>query len=543
MSKVVAVAAAIVIAGALAFAEERPDQSVFWKIRQEGSANSRILPTVHVLTDVYGPRLTGSPNLKAAGEWAMQQMRDWGLKNTHLEPWDFGHAGWLNERLVAHIVAPVKDALVVEALSWTPGTNGVARGAAVQIVLPPPPVMQADLTKYLESIRSTVQGKIVLVGPHQAVPVTFNPVPLRREDADVQAQMSSAPAAAGPRGQGPGPDPSSPRPLANNQVQEQVNQFLLANGTLVRINDAGRDHGQIRAFSNNTYDVSKAPPTVVMRNEDYGRISRLLADRRAVELEFEIVNRTYPEGRTSYNVVAEIPGSDKASEVVMLGGHLDSWHAATGATDNAIGCAIMMEAARILTAIGVKPRRTIRVALWSGEEQGLLGSQAYVKEHFGTFEDPKGDYDKFAAYFNVDSGTGRVRGLTVFGPPAAGAVLREAAAPLKDLGLLGATTTRTRATGGTDSTSFNAAGLPGINSLLDPIQYQTYTWHTNLDTYERIVEEDVKQSAIVMAAMVYHVAMRDERLPRFAREDMPRPPRETPPPPAPASTTSGTRTN
>ena len=543
MSKVVAVAAAIVIAGALAFAEERPDQSVFWKIRQEGSANSRILPTVHVLTDVYGPRLTGSPNLKAAGEWAMQQLRDWGLKNTHLEPWDFGHAGWLNERLVAHIVAPVKDALVVEALSWTPGTNGVARGAAVQIVLPPPPVAQADLTKYLESVRSTVKGTIVLVGPHQAVPVTFNPVPLRREDADVQAQMSAAPAAAGPRGQGPGPDPSSPRPLTNNQVQEQVNQFLLANGALVRINDAGRDHGQIRAFSNNTYDVSKAPPTVVMRNEDYGRISRLLADKRAVELEFEIVNRTYPEGRTSYNVVAEIPGSDKAGEVVMLGGHLDSWHAATGATDNAIGCAIMMEAARILTAIGAKPRRTIRVALWSGEEQGLLGSQAYVKEHFGTFEEPKGDYDKFAAYFNVDSGTGRVRGLTVFGPPAAGAVLREAAAPLKDLGILGATTTRTRATGGTDSTSFNAAGLPGINSLLDPIQYQTYTWHTNLDTYERIVEEDVKQSAIVMAAMVYHVAMRDERLPRFAREDMPRPPRETPPPPAPASTTSGARTN
>ena len=545
MSKVVAVAAAIVIAGALAFADERPDQSVFWKIRQEGSANSRILPTLHVLTDVYGPRLTGSPNLKAAGEWAMQQMRDWGLKNTHLEPWDFGHAGWLNERLVAHIVAPVKDALVVEALSWTPGTNGVARGAASQIVLPPAPITQADLTKYLESIRATVKGKIVLVGPHQAVPVTFNSVPLRREDADVQAQMSAAPAAAAPRGQGPGPDPSSPRPLTNNQVQEQLNQFLLANGALVRINDAGRDHGQIRAFSNNTYDVTKAPPTVVMRNEDYGRISRLIADKRAVELEFEIVNRTYPEGRTSYNVVAEIPGSDKASEVVMLGGHLDSWHAATGATDNAIGCAIMMEAARILTAIGVKPRRTIRVALWSGEEQGLLGSQAYVKEHFGTFEDPKGDYDKFAAYFNVDSGTGRVRGLTVFGPPSAGTVLREAAAPLKDLGILGATTTRTRATGGTDSTSFNAAGLPGINSLLDPIQYQTYTWHTNLDTYERIVEEDVKQSAIVMAAMVYHVAMRDERLPRFAREDMPRPPRETPPPPAPASatSTSGTRTN
>ena len=218
------------------------------------------------------------------------------------------------------------------------------------------------------------------------------------------------------------------RPLTNAQIQEQLNQFLVANGALVRINDAGRDHGQIRAFNNGTFDVTKAPPTVVMRNEDYGRISRLLADSVQVELEFNIVNRTYPEGRTSYNVVAEIPGTDKADEVVMLGGHLDSWHAATGATDNAIGCAVMMEAVRILHAIGVKPRRTIRVALWSGEEQGLLGSQAYVREHFGTFEDPKPEYAKFAGYFNIDSGTGRVRGLTVFGPPATADVLREATA-------------------------------------------------------------------------------------------------------------------
>jgi carboxypeptidase Q len=542
MSRFIAIGVAlgITIAGLGVAAEERPDQDVFWKIRKEASANSRIMPTLHVLTYVYGPRLTGSPNLKAAGEWAAQQMRTWGMSNAHLEPWDFGHPGWMNERLVAHLISPVKDALVVEALSWTPGTNGAARGAAVQIVLPPAPITQADLTTYLESIRNTVKGKMVLVGRHQFVPVTFNPAPLRREDSDVQTQMSApaapaAPAAApaGPRGQGP--QTPTPRPLANNDVQDQLNQFLVANGALVRINDAGRDHGQIRAFQNNTYDVTKAPPTVVMRNEDYGRISRLLADSRPVELEFEIVNRTYPDGRTNYNVVAEIPGSDKAGEIVMLDDHLDSWHSATGATDNAIGCAIMMEAARILTAIGVKPRRTIRVALWSGEEQGLLGSQAYVRDHFGTYEEPKPDYDKFAAYFNVDSGTGRVRGLTVFGPSAAATVLREASASLKDLGLLGATNTRTRATGGTDSTSFNAAGLPGINSLLDPIQYQTYTWHTNLDTYERIVEEDVKQSAIVMASMVYHLAMRDEGLPRFSKDEMPRR-QGAPPPPVPART-------
>jgi carboxypeptidase Q len=514
-------------------AEERPDEAQLWKIRQEATSRSQILQTLHVLTDVYGPRLTGSPNLKAAGEWAVQQMTSWGLKNGRLEPWDFGYAGWANERATAHLISPVKDALVVEVLAWTPGTTGVARGQAVQITLPVRP-NATDLTTFLEGIKSTIKGKMVLVGPHQSVPVIFNPIPLRREDADVVSLLNTPPPQT-PFAATPQRSDDPQRPLTNAQIQERINQFLLANGALMRINDAGRDHGQIRAFDNATHDVTKAPPTVVMRNEDYGRISRLLADKRPVELEFEIINRSYPEGRTSYNVVAEIPGTDKADEVVMLGGHLDSWHAATGATDNAIGCSVMMEAVRILTAIGAKPRRTIRVALWSGEEQGLLGSRAYVREHFGTFEDPKPEYAKLSAYFNMDSGTGRIRGLTAFGPSATAEVLREATASFKDLGMLGATTTRSRAAGSTDSTNFNAAGLPGINTMLDPIQYQTYTWHTNLDTYERIVEDDVKKAAIVIAGAVYHLAMRDEPLPRFSKDDMPRP---QAPPPTPA--TSGT---
>jgi Zn-dependent M28 family amino/carboxypeptidase len=222
-----------------------------------------------------------------------------------------------------------------------------------------------------------------------------------------------------------------------------------------------------------------------------------------------------------YNAIAEIPGTDKADEVVMLGGHLDSWHAATGATDNAIGCAVMMEAARILRAIGARPRRTIRVALWGGEEQGLLGSKAYVREHFGTAEDPKPEFHKFNGYFNVDSGTGRIRSASVFGPPEAATVLREIFKPFEDLGMMGARATTGRRSGGTDSTSFNEAGLPGIGLSQDPIQYQTYTWHTNLDTYERIVEEDVKKSAASIASAVYHLAMRDEMLPRFSKENMP----------------------
>ena len=548
--------AALVVGGAVATAAQaRSDQDVFWKIRQEGTNNSKILATLHVLTDVYGPRLTGSPNLKAAGEWAIQQMHAWGLKEGRLEPWDFARSGWTNERLSAHIVSPVKDALVVEALAWTPGTEGIVRAQAVQITLPQRPTRDV-LTAHLEALKDVVKGKVVLVGVPQTVLVTFNPPALRREDADVVTQLNAAPAGPPQQNQQPQAQPAqeqkpeTAQPLTNNQIQEQLNQFLLTNGAVVRVNDAGRDHGQIRAFNNAAYDVAKAPPTVVMRNEDYGRIWRLLTDKRSVELEFDIVNRTHPEGRTSYNVIAEIPGSDKADEVVMLGGHLDSWHAATGATDNAIGCAVMMEAARILVATGVRPRRTVRVALWSGEEQGLLGSQAYVKEHFGTAEDPKPAHAKFAGYFNIDNGTGRTRGMTVFGPPAAGAILREVLAPFSDLGVLGATTTRSRQRGGTDHTSFNEAGLPGIGMLQDPIQYASYSWHTNLDTYERIVEDDVKKSAIAIAAAVYHLAMRDEQLPRFSKEEMPRRPQQQPqtppaatpaqPAPPPATTATGT---
>ncbi len=532
----------VALVSVLLVAEERPDQGVFWKIRQEGLTNSQILRTLHMLTDVHGPRLTGSPNLKAASDWALEQMHAWGLKNGHLDPWNFGYPGWTNERLAAYIVSPVKDTLVAEALAWTPGTQGAVKGAALQMTLPRQPTRE-EFAAHLDSLKDVVKGKIVLVNPPQRVQVTFNPSPLRREDSDVITQMTApvpAGRAGGPPAQTPPPAQQTPvrRPLTANQLDEQLNAFLVANGVLVRIADAGRDHGQIRAFHNRTFDETKAPPTVVMRNEDYGRIWRLLDDKRPVELEFDIVNRTHPEGRTSYNVIAEIPGGDKADEVVMLGGHLDSWHAATGSTDNAIGCSVMMEAARILTAIGVKPRRTIRVGLWSGEEQGLLGSQAYVREQFGTFEEPKPAFAKLAAYFNIDSGTGRARGFTIFGPPEAATVLREATASFADLGLLGVTTTRSRQASSTDAFSFAAAGLPGINALQDPIEYQSYTWHTNLDTYERVVEDDVKKSAIVMAAAVYHLAMRDELLPRFTNEQMPRRPGAPPVPPAASGATA-----
>jgi carboxypeptidase Q len=498
------------------------------RIRKEEMENSQIMRTMHFLTDVYGPRLTGSPNLKAAGEWAIKQMTAWGFENGHLEPWDFGHPGWSNERFTGFINSPVRDTLTCEVLAWTPGTNGPVKANAYQMVLPEKPTKE-ELTAYFATQQEKVKGKIILAGKQQRVAVNLTP-PARRQD-DKQAKDRYDPnnpnAGQGRGGNRRQQEPPEPGKLTARQIDEQLEAFLIASGALIRVNDAGREHRQIRAFNNRTFDLTKALPTVVMSNEDYGRISRILADGTAVELEFNIVNRWYPEGKTAYNTIAEIPGTDKKDEVVMLGGHLDSWHSATGATDNAIGCAVMMEAARILKAIGVKPRRTIRVALWSGEEQGLLGSQAYVKQHFGTFEEPKPEYSRFGGYLNVDSGTGRIRGASVFGPPEAAAVLRQAFAPFEDLGVMGAIASKSRALGGTDSTSFSQAGLPGIGLGQDPIEYNSATWHTNLDSYERIIEEDAKKSAMAIAAALYELAMRDELLPRFTKETMPAlPPRQ-----------------
>ncbi|CAN5720252.1 hypothetical protein BH24ACI5_BH24ACI5_18140 [soil metagenome] len=535
----IAVLAGLAVAASPGITSEKIDPEINAKIRAEAENNSQIMRTMHYLTDVHGPRLTGSPNFKAAAEWTVKQMTEWGFTNGALEPWDFANAdgtprpGWLNERFSGHILSPVKDSLVGEVIAWTPSTKGTVIADAVHLVPPTRPT-QAELDAWIKDVTPKIKGKIVLVGAHTRVPVNVNPSPLRRDDDQLRRQLDpNAPPAAegrGGRGRGAGGgrggEPPDPTRLTPQVVNTAVTALMLNAGVAIRINDAGRAHGQIRAFQNSTYDVTKAPPTVVLRNEDYGRISRILANGTPVKLEFAIVNQTYPAGK-SYNAVAEIPGTDKADEVIMLGGHLDSWHSATGATDNAIGCAVMMEAARILQAIGVKPRRTIRVALWGGEEQGLLGSKAYVKEHFGTAEDPKPAFHKFNGYFNVDSGTGRIRSASVFGPPEAGTVLREIFAPFVDFGMMGATATTSRRSGGTDSTSFNEAGLPGIGLSQDPIEYQTYTWHTNLDTYERIIEDDVKKSAAAIASAVYHLAMRDEMLPRFTGETMPPPP---PPP-------------
>ena len=507
------------------------------KIRKEGMENSQIMRTMHYFTDVYGPRLTGSPNLKMAGDWAVQTMKNWKFDDAHLEAWDFGHPGWLNERASGFMVSPVKDSLVFEVLAWTPSTKGAVSGDVFQLKTPKTPskeyaeILQnptkEELTAYLDSVKGKVAGKMVLVDEPDSPGVDFNEPNKRFDDADLEKYFdpNNEDRTAVFRRRFPQENRKPPTPkkdaLSGREINEMIDAFLVENGATVRINDAGRLHGQIRAFNNRTFDLTKTVPTVVLRNEDYGRIWRIAEDNTPIKLEFDIRNKSFPEGTTNYNVIGEIKGTDKADEVIMLGGHLDSWHSATGATDNAIGCAIMMEAARIIKTLNLKPRRTIRVALWSGEEQGLLGSQAYVAKHFGTAENPLPEYSKFGGYFNIDSGTGKARGLTVFGTDGTATVLREIVAPFKDYGIYGALDTDSRRTGGSDHTSFNAAGLPGIGVMQDPIEYGSHTWHTNLDTYERIVQDDVKKSAVIVAAAVYQLAMRDELLPRFDKDKMP----------------------
>jgi carboxypeptidase Q len=538
-------------------AQDKVDEAASARIRSEELEHTRIMHTLHMLTDRYGPRVTGTPNHEAAAKWAVAEMTSWGMKNAHLEPWEFGHAGWLNESASGFIIAPVHENLKFEVLGWTPSTSGTVSAPAMEVVPPQGPPAPAaeegaggrggrgggrggaparlgptkdEFEQWLAATKNKVRGKIVMVGKAAVIPVSFDTPAKRRSDEQVKTQYDGSNAGGGRGGRGGGggrngrggstPDPNR---VTAMQQAEQIDAMLLTGGALLRMNDAARGEGIIVAQAHRGYDISNTIPTVILRNDDYGRVERLLDDGDEVKLQFNVVNHIYPEGKTSYNTIGEIPGTDKADEVVMLGGHLDSWHGATGATDNAIGCSIMMEAARLLEALNLKPRRTVRVALWSGEEEGLLGSLAYVKQHFGTAEDPKPDWFKLDAYFNVDTGTGRLRGGSVFGPPDAAAALRGVFALFTDWGVGGVSNTNSRATGGTDSTSFNNAGLPGIGMSQDPIEYNSLTHHTNLDTYERIIPDDVEKAAAIIAAAVWNVANRDQMIPRFTKEAMPAP--------------------
>jgi carboxypeptidase Q len=549
------------------------------QLREQETKDSQVMWWLHEVTDVYGPRLTGSPGLRAAQDFAVGQMVKWGFSNVHLEAWNFNHPGWQNYDLEANTVSPFQQPLNVRAVAWTPGTNGPVQGPVLVVEppqapagagrggrgggrggrgggmtpeqlaaianpgsSPPPmpaakptpenkPVAQADLDAFLASIKDKVRGAVIFYGPHVQVEENFVPAPLRREE-DSWSQPGGrggrgGPAAAARGGRG-GADDAVPPGLTAGQISTQVNRFLIENGALAKVTDSGRAYGIIVQQSSAGYNENPDNPnlpTLLMGNEDYGRIYRTATiDHIPVVLRINIHNEFYPAGRTVYNVAGELPGTDKADEVVMNGGHFDSWNPATGATDNAAGGAVAVEALRLIRTLNLPHRRTIRVALWSGEEEGLYGSIAYVAQHFGSAENPKPEWFKLDAYLNLDDGTGKPRGASVFGPPEAAAMVQNAMDNFKDWGFYHVNPTLGRQTGGTDSTSFNNAGLPGVGYSQDPFDYNTYTHHTNFDTYERVYEPDMREAAVEEALTLYALANADQMVPRCSAGTMPPPP-------------------
>lgn len=516
-----------------ALGQEPLDAALIERIREEGLKRGQVMATLHQLVDVAGSRLTASPGYRTAADWVVKRMAAAGFKAS-LEPWEFGHPGWTNEHLSVHALTPFTAPLHAEVTAWTPSTRGAVKGAVARLDLPEEPLPE-ELEAAFKALEGRLKGKVLLVGPLKTPPVLPTRYAPRLEEAELLKRFDPAAPLSPPR---PPTDRGAPKrvgALRAKDVDQRIDAFCAAQKALARVNDAGMRNGLIRAFHTRSYDPVKAVPTVVLRNEDFGRIWRLMSDGKEAVLELDIRNTFHPASSKGYNVVAELPGSERPDEVVILGAHLDSWHTGTGATDDGASCAVMMEALRILQASGAKPRRTVRMVLFDGEEQGLLGSQAYVKAHYGSSSEPKPEFGKLVAYFNMDAGAGQVRGLSVFGPPAAAQVLRDLLAPFKDLGAVGANANRSRLPKPdyADITVFSHAGLPAIGLSQDGLEYFETTWHTSVDTIERVPSADLSRTATILASVAYHLANREQPLPRFGKDDLP------PIPAMPAATPSG----
>ncbi len=516
-------------------AGEPVDLDMVTRIRDEGFRRSQVMDTARYLTDEVGPRITGSPALKRANEWTLARLEEWGLENGHLESYDFGR-GWSFERCSVHLISPRTSPLLALPAAWTPGTKGPVRGEAMRI--------KVEEVEDLEKYEGQLGGKIVFVDdarPYDPNGELNRRIYRRYDDSDLSDLGEYAIPEDGP--------PQWRKGYRKRwELRQALNATLVEEGAVALVEISSRDNGIVRITGMSS--LTPGDPIGVtglgMAAEHYNWILRLLEAREVdpedgdepgpltgpVVLEIDVQATLHEDDLQAYNTIAEIPGSTLADEVVIAGGHLDAWHAGTGATDNAAGSAIVMEAARILKALGVKPRRTIRFALWSGEESGYYGSRAYVTEHFAERPEttdpeqlklPRGlretlwpltlkpDHAKVAAYFNYDNGSGKIRGI--YAEENAG-VVPIFEAWLKPFADLGATEVTMRKTGGTDHVPFDRAGLPGFQFIQDRLEYGTRTHHTNLDVYDHLQPDDLKQSAVIMASFLYHAAMREERLPR-----------------------------
>ena len=510
------------LAFTMAWGEERVDLTAIQRIRTEALDHSRVMEYAFYLTDVHGPRVTNSPGFHAAADWTVKELGAIGLANVRKEKWGPFGRGWSYSRYAAHLVEPAVQPLVGFPFAWSPGTNGPITGEVVLAPMREP----ADFDRY----KGKLQGKIVLVDQPRATPVLSAPLGQRFTEAELE-QLAAAEAATAAadetNSRGPAGEPKLIGPL--NRPPErpfdsagarrrlgQRNAFLKKEGVLAVISTGtAGDGGTVFATAMGSYNSAfpDPPPAIVVTPEHYNRMVRLLEAKRSVKVELDVKTAFHEDSKDSYNIVGELPGGRKKDEVVMIGAHFDSWQGGTGATDNAAGSAVMMEVMRILKSLPAPLDRTVRIALWSGEESGLLGSRAYVKEHFA---DPatmqlNSQHAKLAGYFNYDNGTGRIRGVYLQGNSMVRPIFAKWLEPFHDLG---ARTLTIRNTRGTDHLSFDEVGLAGFQFIQDPMEYQTRTHHSNMDVYDHLVEADLKQAAAVIATFAYHAAMREEALPR-----------------------------
>ncbi len=494
---------------------EKLDYAMLGRIRDEGLNRSQVMDHVSWLSDVYGPRLTGSPGIQQASEWAMKKFREWGLANAHQERWSFGK-GWSLVRFTAHLVEPQIQPLIGFPQEWSSGTRGPVIADVVRVQI----ATDADLETY----RGTLAGKIVLAQPARRVRLLEGPIILRMTDTNLaEAETTPVPPAAGG---GRGTQAAFRRKVSEFYAREKVvaifdrggDSDTAAGGSDLSWQQQRPDGGTIFPSGSSARDdkAGTGVPVIALAVEHYNRMIRVLDKGVPVKVELNVETKFYDENTPNgFNTIAEIPGADLASEVVLLGAHLDSHPYATGATDNATGSGAMMEAMRILKAVGAKPRRTIRLGLWGGEEQGLLGSRAYVREHIAGVETMtlKPEHAALAAYFNSDNGTGKVRGIWLQSNLAARPIFEAWMAPLHDLGV---TTIGPRSVESTDHVSFDDAGVPAFQFMVDRLEYNSRTHHSNMDTFDRVQRDDMVQQATVIAVFAYNAAMRDEKLPRKA---------------------------
>ncbi|AGA25343.1 M20/M25/M40 family metallo-hydrolase [Singulisphaera acidiphila] len=544
------------------------------RIKEEGLKRSQVMATLSYLTDVIGPRLTGSPGLTRANEWTRDKLSGWGLENAHLEPWGPFGRGWSLQRFSAQVVEPHAIPLIGYPKAWSPSLEGPLLAPVVFLDAK----SEADLTKF----KGKLKGAIVLTRPARSLDAQVEPLATRLSDSELLTLANAN-------------EPSSGRSERRREAptfERKKFQFLIDEAAALAVEPSPIGDGGTLFVAGASVpgpatsptpgsnarrptawdkDSPRTVPQVVLATEHYNRLVRMIGQGESLKMAVDLSVQFHDDDLMGYNTIAEFPGTDLKHEVVMLGGHLDSWHSATGATDNAAGVAVAMEAVRILKTLNLQPRRTVRIALWTGEEQGLRGSQAYASKHFSNGDNPAGfgrsggseieknkdkdkkseadsvpnpEFDSFSGYFNLDNGTGKIRGVYLQGNEAVRPIFRKWLQPFREMG---AATLSPANTGGTDHLAFDSLGLPGFQFIQDPVEYSTRTHHSNQDVFDRIQADDMKQASVIMAAFVYNTAMQDEKLPR-----KPKPKRESPTlatnpgrdaAPTPSSSTAGAGTS